>query len=49
MAALYWKDYLGLSMDEAAQTAAWAIRALAAHPVAQLRQTGSHSTRTDSD
>jgi hypothetical protein len=24
-------DYLGLSIDEAAQTAAWGVRALAAH------------------
>jgi hypothetical protein len=23
MAALFWKDYLGLSIDEAAETAAW--------------------------
>jgi AcrR family transcriptional regulator len=30
MAWLYWHDYLGLDPDEAAETAAWAIRALAA-------------------
>jgi AcrR family transcriptional regulator len=48
MAALYWKDYLGLSMDEAAQSAAWAIRVLATHPVAQRQQNGSHSPVTDS-
>jgi AcrR family transcriptional regulator len=47
IAALYWKDYLGLSMDEAAQTAAWGIRALAAHPGAQLQQTGSDWAPTD--
>jgi hypothetical protein len=31
IAALYWMDYLGLSIDEAAQTASWGVRALAAH------------------
>jgi hypothetical protein len=32
MAWLYWNDYLGLDPDEAAATAGWAIRALAADP-----------------
>ena len=48
MAALYWKDYLGLSKDEAAQTAAWGIRALAARPGAQLQQPRSDSPLADS-
>ena len=47
MAALYWKDYLGLSTDVAAQTAAWAIRALAAHRGARPRQAGSDSVFAD--
>lgn len=47
MAALYWKDYLGLSNDEAAQTAAWGIRALAAYPRAQLQQPPSDSPQAD--
>jgi AcrR family transcriptional regulator len=37
MAALYWKDYLVLSINEAAQTAAWGVRALAAHRAARLQ------------
>ena len=36
IAALYWMDYLGLSIDEAAQTASWGVRALAAHRATQL-------------
>ncbi len=47
MAALYWKDYLGLSQDEAAQTAAWGIRTLAAHHGARLQQAGSASPESD--
>jgi AcrR family transcriptional regulator len=31
LAALYWKDYLGLSPDEAADLAAWTLSILAAH------------------
>ena len=30
LAALYWQDYLGLTPEEAARTAAWGIRRLAA-------------------
>jgi AcrR family transcriptional regulator len=37
IAALYWKDYLGLSIDEAAKTAGWGIRALATHHGARLQ------------
>jgi AcrR family transcriptional regulator len=40
MAWMYWNDYLGLSPAEAAQTAGWAIHALAA---ATGPQTGPHS------
>ncbi len=38
MAALYWKDYLGLSALEAAETAAWGVRVLAAHRGDSLQQ-----------
>ncbi len=47
IAALYWMDYLGLSLDEATQTAAWGIRALAAHSASRLQQAVSDSTRAD--
>jgi AcrR family transcriptional regulator len=35
MAWLYWKDYLGLDLDAAAETARWAIKALAGPARAQ--------------
>lgn len=35
IAALYWTDYLGLSLDEVTHTAAWGIRVLAARGVSQ--------------
>jgi hypothetical protein len=31
VAALYWKDYLGLSVDESADVAAWALVTLIDH------------------
>jgi AcrR family transcriptional regulator len=43
MAALYWKDYLGLPIDTIAHTAAWGIRTLAAHSGARRQQAGSNS------
>jgi AcrR family transcriptional regulator len=41
MAWLYWKDYLGLDVGEAAATAGWAIKALVASPLLSGGRTSS--------
>jgi AcrR family transcriptional regulator len=47
IAALYWKDYLGLTPQQAARTAAWGIRRLAASHGIALQQADSAADESD--
>lgn len=50
LVALYWKDYLGLTTEEAAETAAWGIRTLLADrgTTSAVTKPADHASRDDS-